>query len=184
MAEPAEKSRRRKKRSHLKIAAAAGILAFVFLNLGACRAEQPTVYEPDPNAAPAAAEGSRSVGELREELQSQADESSFRLQLNAEPTVRGDQAELLLGNPAENKLCLSVSIRLDDNGETLYESGSLVPGEQVLTATLNRALPVGQYHATADCTAIDPETGEVVGTPIQASLLLNAVEPEETAASP
>lgn len=184
MADPADESWKRKKHSHLKMTAAAGLLIFTLLGLAACKAKQAAVYETDPNAVPVAEEGSRRAGELRDELQSRADESSFRLQLNAKPTVRGKRAELLLGNPAGNKLCLSVSISLDDNGEILYESGPLVPGAQVLTAELNRALPAGEYHATAVCTAIDPETGEAVGTPIQAGLQLNALELKETGETP
>lgn len=184
MAKPADKSRKRKEHSHIKMTAAAGLLVLTLLVLVACRAKQNAVYVTDPNAVPVAEEGSRRAGELKDELQSQADESSFRLQLNAKPTVRGKQAELLLGNPAGNKLYLSVSISLDDNGEILYESGTLVPGAQVLTAELNRALPAGEYHATAVCTAIDPQTGEAVGTPIQAGLLLNAEEPEATGGTP
>lgn len=184
MAEPADKSRRRKEQSHLKMTVAAGLLALAIMGLAACRAGQTVVYETDPNAVPIAAAGSSRAGELKEELQSQADASSFRLQLNARPAVRGNQAELLLGNPAGNQMNLSISISLDEDGEILYESGPLVPGAQVLTAELNKTLPPGEYHATAVCTAIDPVTGEAVGNPVQAGLLLIAVAPEETGETP
>lgn len=177
MAEPERRSRRRKRRRpQKKKVAAGGLLVLALLGFAFLRVKQPAVYELDTNAATMEDGGTQSIEKLQAQLQSQADASSFRLQINGRPRVTGDQAELLLGNPVENKLSLSVSIILNEDGETLYKSGSLVPGAQVLTAALKRTLPPGEYAATAVCTASDPETGGAVGSPVMIDLLLNVVE--------
>lgn len=179
MAEPERRSRRRKRRRpQKKILAVGGLLVLALLGLAFLRVKQPEVYELDTNAASMEEDGPQSIEKLQEQLQSQADVSSFRLQINGRPRVTGDQAELLLGNPVENKLSLSVSIILNEDGETLYKSGSLVPGAQVLTVALKRTLPPGDYPATAICTASNPETGGSAGSPVRIDLLLHSVETE------
>lgn len=185
MADPAGRSRKRKRKIPLKrIAAAGGMLVLVLLCLVLCRMIRPGTYRQDPNAAPIADDKKAEIKKLQNQLQSQADENSFRLQINAKPRVRGDQAELLLGNPAENKLCLSVDLVLNEDGKTVYESGTLVPGAQVLTAALTRSLPPGEYPTTAVCRAIDPATGKAVGTPLRVDLTLEAGKTEKEADTP
>lgn len=178
MDDPAGRSRKKGKgRRSKKTAAAGGLLVLVLLSIVLWRVVQPGAYRQDPNAAPIADDKKEDLEKLKSQLQSQADQSSFRLQINAKPRVAGDQAELLLGNPAGNSLCLSVDLILNEDGKTLYESGTLVPGAQILTVTLTEELAPGEYPATAVCRAIDPATGEVAGTPVQADLILEAVDP-------
>lgn len=182
MDDPADRSRKRKRGFPLKkTALAGGLMAVILLCLLLWRAKQPGAYRTDPNAAPIADDRKENIKKLQSQLQSQADESSFRLQINAKPRVSGDQAELLLGNPVENTLCLSVELVLSEDGEVLYQSGSLVPGAQVLTATLTKTLSPGEHPATAVCRAIDPATGKAVGTPVRANLTLEAVGTEKGA---
>lgn len=179
---PEDRSRKKMRGVPLKqTAAVGGALAVILLCLVLWRANQPEGYRPDPNADPIAVHRKEDLGKLQNQLQSQADESGFRLQINAKPRVTGAQAELLLGNPVQNTLCLSVDLVLDEDGEVLYQSETLVPGAQVLTATLTKTLSPGEHPATAVCRAIDPATGNAVGTPVRADLMLEAAAPENTA---
>lgn len=157
--------------------ALAGLL--VTAGLLAWRARSPTAHAPDPNAVPVTAAARLDPAALGEQLQAQAEASAFRLRIDARPRVLGNRAELLLENPAENTLSLSVTITLEDGGEALYESGPLAPGTQVLAAELTRSLPPGEHPATALFTAHDPETGEPAGNPARVDLILAAENAEQ-----
>lgn len=166
-------------REKAAVAAVVGALLLLTLGVLAWRARQPTVYEPDANAAPVSSEKPLTPEEIRAQLQAQADESAFRVRINARPRVTGRRAELLLENPVENTNSLSVTITLNEGGETVFESGPLVPGQQMLTAELTADLPPGEHPATACCSTIDPETGQAVGSQALIDLVLTVETPPE-----
>ena len=151
------------------LAAAAAVLAL--------RRPPGDLYRPDPNAAPASGRQDMSLAEMQDQLQSQADESAFRLRINTRPTVVDGQADLLLENPVENGMDLRVTITLDADGQVVYVSPDLVPGAQVLQGELMVKLPPGEHPATAQFTALDPGTGEAVSTPGGVELILTAEAP-------
>lgn len=134
-------------------------------------------YRLAPNAAPVPEQHGMSLAEMQEQLQDQTDGSAFRLRINTRPTVVDGQADILLENPVENGMDLRVTITLDADGGVIYESPDLIPGAQILQAELLQQLPPGEYRATAQFTALDPETGEEVSTPGGVELVLTAVVP-------
>ncbi len=64
-----------------------------------------------------------------------------------------------LTNPPENACTFVLSLALDD-GETLWTSKALSPGEEFTRITLNRALEAGEYPVTLhyDCYSIENNT--------------------------
>jgi hypothetical protein len=72
---------------------------------------------------------------------------------------------VLIQNPETNKYLLSVDIVLPETRISLYYSGAIAPGEQVESAVLSAAgqkLMNGTYECTADISARDPITFQVV----------------------
>jgi hypothetical protein len=72
---------------------------------------------------------------------------------------------VLIQNPETNKYLLSVDIVLPETRISLYYSGAIAPGEQIESAVMSAAgqkLMDGTYECTADISARDPETYQVV----------------------
>lgn len=103
--------------------------------------------------------------QVTQELQKQADESMFSLRINSEPVFKTGESEgsLFIGNPSENILNMQVSIILDSNGETIYDTDVLKPGEAIDTDKLDKVLEKGGYDATAIFTALDAKTNVEIG---------------------
>ena len=126
--------------------------------------------------------------QLRMQIQKSADESTFRLQMNASPTVKtvvggssSQTADWGIFNSIENPYNMQVTIALED-GTELYKSSQLKPGQHELTGTLEVPLAPGTYAAAATATAIDRETGDAIGT-VSAELTLT-VQAEEAQTQP
>lgn len=102
------------------------------------------------------------LDEIREWLQQEADESGFRVGINTGITVKDGVADLLITNAVENSYDMIVTI-VDENGKQYYESRQLAPGEQILTAKLDKKLREGTYPAVAVFRAIDPQSGATLG---------------------
>ena len=66
-------------------------------------------------------------------------------------------------NVPSNKYVMRVEITLDDNGESVYQSGGIRPNHYIESIRLTKDLEAGSYPATATFTAFDPDSLEEVG---------------------
>jgi len=67
------------------------------------------------------------------------------------------QGQARIENVPANHYNMSVSISLDQTGETIYESKGIRPGQYIEYITLQKELSPGEYDATAMFTAYDAE---------------------------
>ena len=189
-------TRRRRIRALLAVLAAIVLLCLGGLIWG--RHGPQTPYDPNAVDTP---QKPLSEEDMLRELQKAADESAFRFKINSEVTVvQGGQvgdgeknspipssetetgwslasqqtADWNIINSIENNCNMEVSVTGKD-GTLLFESRTLRPGEQELTGTLLTELAPGSHEAEATAKAIDPETGEVVGT-VTAEIILQVQE--------
>lgn len=94
--------------------------------------------------------------------QPQADDSLDNLQFSIVSVVEfnGSPSGVAYIESSRSNTCdATVRIVLDDNGETVYESTRIVPGERLDEITLDKTLPSGVYPAKAVFVAFDPNTG-------------------------
>jgi methionine-rich copper-binding protein CopC len=69
-----------------------------------------------------------------------------------------------------------VAIKLDDTGETVYQSKGIKPGQYISYIRLAKKLDAGEYAATATFTAYTQDTHQVVGsTGAQLTLYVGSV---------
>ena len=103
--------------------------------------------------------------EILKQLQEEADNSSFRFKINTAPSFPSarEEGDWCIINSPVNTFYMRVVIT-DSNGRELYRSRELRPGGQEMTGLLMEDLEAGAYPATATAFAIDPETGETVGS--------------------
>lgn len=66
-------------------------------------------------------------------------------------------------NVPGNRYLMQVTIVLDDDGETVFETKAVKPGQYIEDITLTKDLDQGTYPATATFTALDQESHEEVG---------------------
>ena len=97
-------------------------------------------------------------------------DQGFVLAMSATPRLRGNDLDLYFTSPDSNTVWLRVRI-YDANGQMLYESGLLKPGEHLPTVTLS-AVPTGNT-VVADILSYEPETYYSRGT-AKAELLLTS----------
>ena len=91
--------------------------------------------------------------------------SSVEIEINGEPeadAVSG-RCNLLAGNPKSNKQNFRVTVTMDSDGKTIYQSPVLKPGDRIAYVTLDKILKPGEYPVTAEFAVLNPETGENVG---------------------
>lgn len=89
--------------------------------------------------------------EIADLLNEKVAEGMVNIGIAAEPVFEenGKKGRLGIENIAANRYSFQVTLRLDETGETLYESGLIDPGYYVEFVTLNRRLQAGDYPATA-----------------------------------
>lgn len=116
---------------------------------------------------------------LTEQLQAAADNSMFRIKLNALPSFHPDTqtGDVCITNSAENTANMQVTITLNATGQVVYESSVLAPGQSEVYGTLNTPLAEGSYEATATVYALSPQTGSQLGA-IESDMLLMVEYPE------
>lgn len=104
--------------------------------------------------------------QIKEILQRKADESTFSFEVNSRPIFKDGKSEgnLRIANPPYNKYAISVEIKLDSNGNTVFNSGKINPMHYIENAKLTKNLKAGEYDATAIINAYDVETGDFKGT--------------------
>lgn len=98
-------------------------------------------------------------------LQEKVDENQFAFRINANPVFGTDckSGNLRIENPARNRYGMLVELKLDETGESLYESPLIKPNQYVESVGLSRQLDPGTYIATAYFTAIHPDTNAYMG---------------------
>lgn len=109
-------------------------------------------------------------GKTREEIQADlnrvVDQGMFNISIAAEVYFEDGSKEgaVRIENVKANPYYMQVTIKLDDTGETLYESKAIKTNQYIESIKLARDLPKGSYPATAVFTALDQNTLEAVGT--------------------
>lgn len=116
------------------------------------------------------------VQEMAKEMarrQEAALNNTVEIQINGMPQADGTsgRCNLMVGNPEGNIQDFRITVSLDENGQIIYRSQVLKPGERVAYAVLDQIPEPGKYSATAEFSVLDPETGAVVGA-VDAGLLL------------
>lgn len=118
----------------------------------------------DPNASMGQLEG-KTPEEIQAELDRIVDEGMFGISIA--PVVYfadgGSEGEVRIENVPGNRYDMRVSIVLDEDGRTVYESGVIEPNRHIQTAPLSATLSAGSYPATALFAALDRQTGVEVG---------------------
>ena len=104
--------------------------------------------------------------QIKEILQRKADESTFSFEVNSRPVFKDGKSEgnLRIANPPYNKYAISVDIKLDSNGKTVFSSGKINPNHYIENAKLTKKLKAGEYDAIAIINAYDVKTGDFKGT--------------------
>lgn len=123
------------------------------------------ILAPDPLAE----DGPTPEGEGQEKNK----EGEFSYAVNRTPYFETPESKgsLMIGNPPQNRYLMAVEIWLADGGTLVYRSGTLRPNQFITEAPLSRTLEKGVYPAIACFTALDPETGENLGT-LEAEIIL------------
>lgn len=97
----------------------------------------------------------KSEEEVIAELNRVVDEGMFNIAINSYITFPDGRSEGVanIENVPGNRYNMTVSIVLDDTGETVYQSKGIKPGQYIQKIRLDEELPEGFYYATAVFTA-------------------------------
>lgn len=104
--------------------------------------------------------------ELAERAQEIADADYFTLNLNPEAYFEDGESEgsIQIINPATNVYPIALELFLEETGELIYESGGILPNQEVTSARLLIPLEAGEYLTRADVHIFDPDTLERLRT--------------------
>lgn len=129
------------------------------------REESESGLQFSPNASVGPLPG-KTAEEIEEMLNRQISEKMVAFTVNAAPVFQDGTSEgnLMLESPANNINYIEFLIRRDDNGQTVYRSGLLMPNQYIAEDKLLVNLDAGRYPCTVDITLYDPETLEAKGT--------------------
>jgi hypothetical protein len=120
------------------------------------------IYDP---AAEAGILSDMPEQEIRDRLDQAVEEGMLDISIASGITFQnwksGGQADIC--NAETNRYLVKTAITLEDNGETVYESEKIPPGEMISTIQLNQKLNAGEYPATAVFTAYTQDTRQIVG---------------------
>lgn len=89
--------------------------------------------------------------EIADLLSQKVEEGMVNIGISARPIFERNGAKGRIGieNIAANRYSFIVTIRLDETGEVVYESGLIEPDRYIEYVALNRTLAEGSYPATA-----------------------------------
>lgn len=126
--------------------------------------DETTKYWFDKAAQSGSLEG-KSPEDIQGMLDAIVEEGMFNVSVNARVVFEDSKASGSLGleNISANRYYCRAALIRQDNGETIYKSDGLKPGQYIDEITLNRELPAGTYPCTAQVIATDPETLDDVG---------------------
>lgn len=104
--------------------------------------------------------------ELAERAQEIADADYFTLNLNPEAYFEDGESEgsIQIINPGTNVYPIALELFLEETGELIYESGGILPNQEVTSARLLIPLEAGEYLTRADVHIFDPDTLERLRT--------------------
>lgn len=126
--------------------------------------DETTKYWFDKAAQSGSLEG-KSPEDIQSILNTIVEEGMFNVSVNARAVFENGQSAGSLGleNVSANRYYCRVSLVRDDNGETVYKSAGIKPGQYIDEITLSKNLPAGTYPCTAQVIATDPETLDDIG---------------------
>ncbi|GAX46508.1 hypothetical protein [Pseudolactococcus reticulitermitis] len=98
--------------------------------------------------------------ELADTAQKKVDDSRFNMMIasTAKIDTQTQQGTLNIKNPQTNRYPINVVITDDQNGDVIYTSGAIEPGEEVNHVQLEKTLAKGTHQATARFSLYDPKT--------------------------
>lgn len=100
--------------------------------------------------------------EVAERAQEVADANYFTLNINPQAVFENGESEgsIQIINPATNVYPIAVEIYLEESGELLYQSGAIMPNQEITSGKLLVPLAAGEYLTKATVNIYDPETHE------------------------
>ena len=103
--------------------------------------------------------------EIEELMARKVEEGSLAISINNEPRFPDGKSKgtLRIENPANNRYLMVVKIYLEGNGEKIYESGGIRPGNKLEYDYLDTKLSKGRYEVRAEFEAYEIESQEYVG---------------------
>ena len=164
MEENMEKEQRKGKKKWL-------VLLVLLLLLASCTAWQLMKDQDALTLDPDQSEGTLdglSEAEIQKLLDDKVAEGQFMLNINTRPIFPNGTGKgtLRIENSPQNRYLMVVKIYLKEDGtegEKIYESGAIRPGNKIETARLDVALKKGTYPVIAYFEAYDKKTKEFVG---------------------
>lgn len=131
------------------------ILVYNYLQPEGTHTPIASLVSPDANAEDMSGEGNPEGGS-----EGEAETNYFALQINPEARFSSETGwgDFELINPPTNAFPITFEIVLDDSGECIYKSGSVMPNQQIKGITLDAALPPGSYEATVKVTIYNQNT--------------------------
>lgn len=157
-----KKEKDKKKIVILAVVIAAIVIAGLFL-WKSCGAEK-SPFAFDDLAKNGYLEG-RTPEDLQNLVNKQVEEGMFNISINSVITFEDGNAEgnMRIENIEANRYYMTVSLVLDETGETVYESKGIKPGQFIENAPLDKPLAKGNYPATAVFSAVDQDSLREIG---------------------
>lgn len=147
------------------------LLLLLLLLLGSCAAwklfDTGDGLALDPDQSEGTLDG-LSDAEIQKLLDDKVAEGQFMLNINTKPVFPDGNSKgtLRIENNPQNRYLMVVKLYLKQDGkdgEKIYESGAIRPGNKIETAALDVVLKKGTYPVTAYFEAYDMKTKEFVG---------------------
>lgn len=103
--------------------------------------------------------------EIQKLLQDKVDKDKLAMSINVSPSNEAGKDSYLLQieNSLQNQNNFHVEITREADGELIYRSATLQPGQHIKEDTLLIKLPVGTVKALATFYSTDSETGQLIG---------------------
>ena len=128
------------------------VIVLLLLSIGGCSAWM--IYDKtdlwlDPDQSEGTLDG-LSKDEIQKLMDDKVDEGQFMISINTQPVFADGRSEgtLRIENSPQNRYLMIVKIYRYENkkqGELIYESGAIKPGNKIETAKLDVDLPKGKY---------------------------------------
>lgn len=108
----------------------------------------------------------KSLEDLQAELNEIASQGMLTISISTNLEFENGTSEAVanIENPDYNSFITKVVITLAENGEIVYESGGIEPGQFIEKIRLDKDLEAGTYPAIAEFQAYDPESLNMRGS--------------------
>lgn len=144
------------------------ILVLILLLCGGWYLLQKSSLQMDPDQSEGSLDG-LSAEQLQELMDKKVEEGNLMISINSQPEFPDGKSKgtLRIENSPQNRYLLVVKIYLRNedgsDGELLYESGAIKPGNKIVEAPLDKELAKGTYPVTAYFEGYDEETKQYIG---------------------